>query len=70
MQLATLSTDHFTVKDISKAEDFFANKLGFVGVESRPVNGDWVITAERREAVVARTRKTKESTPSDPADAD
>jgi hypothetical protein len=70
MQLLVGKTENFSVKDVSMLEDFLTKKMGFTGVESRPVNGDWVISVSGREDVVAKQRKAKESTPSDPADVD
>jgi hypothetical protein len=70
MELLAGKNENLSGKDVNAITDFLAKKLGFTGVDYRAVNGDWVITYEGREPVVPKTRKTKESTPSDPADAD
>jgi len=70
MQLGTLSQEYFSAEEAVEHGKILAKKFGFVGVVTRPVNGDWVVTAEEKEQVALRTRKPKESTPPDPADLD
>jgi len=70
MELLSGTRENLSGNDIHAACEFFTKKLGFTGVDYRAVNDDWVITAKGREPVVPKTRKAKESTPSDPADVD
>lgn len=71
MELLTGKTENFTARDIVEVEDFLMKKMGFTGVKSYQVSGDWVISAEDRKSVIPAARKSKaiESSPSDPADA-
>ena len=70
MELLAGKNENLSGKDVNAVTDFLAKKLGFTYVDYHAVNGDWVITAEGREPVVAKTRKQKETAPSDPADAE
>ncbi len=70
MQLLAGSNTNLSGNDIHKLCGFLTKNLGFMAADFHGVNGDWVITAEGREPVVAKTRKPKEAAPSGPADAE
>ena len=71
MQLLAGSNINLSGNDIHKLCGFLTKTLGFTAVDFHGVNGDWVITAEGREAVVAKTRKRpKEAESDDSADAE
>ncbi len=67
MELLTGKIENLSGKDIHAVCDFLSKKFSFTGVDYHAVNGEWVITAEGREAVVAKVRKSKEA---DSADAE
>lgn len=49
MQLLLGSDKILSAADTLALADFMEKQLGFVGITIRPVNGDWVMTAEGRE---------------------
>ena len=70
MQLLSGSNTNLSGNDIHKLCVFLTKTLGFTAADFHGVNGDWVITVEGREPVAEKTRKPKETTPSDPTDAE
>ena len=59
----TVKEENFSTRDAALLEDVLSKKFGYISVESKPtrVNDDiWEFTAEGREPVVAKTRKSKE----------
>ena len=59
MELGTHSQDNIKYDDVGKLKKVYEN-MGFVDVDIRTVNGDWVITADKRVAVEPKTRNTKD----------
>lgn len=62
MQLGTLNQEYFSAEEAVEHGKILAKKFGFVGVVTRPVNNDWVFTADGKEPVIPVARKAK-STP-------
>jgi len=61
MKKLIVDIENLRGKDVNTITDFLAKKFGFTGADYRAVNDEWIITAEGREPVAAKTRKQKEA---------
>ena len=56
MELGTHSQDIIKYDDVGKLKKVYEN-MGFIDVDIRTVNSDWVISASERVAVKPKTRE-------------